>query len=174
MIWLLPHPLPLFPRHTRRLRKRNNLLTGEGGGGERVAELRKKEILVFYISFKTLWGVPYNQGVTKSRLFWQTNSALVYEPKCGGEGGCGVSANEYSFTHGAQINFGDLTPYLTYAYNPSKVRKCKARGIVHKDPIQRFLQLIFRMDIAQSISKSLRYQQVIPLNCFHNRKGGGG
>jgi hypothetical protein len=28
---------------------------------------------------------------------------------------CGVSANEYSGTHGAQINFGDLTPYLTYA-----------------------------------------------------------
>jgi hypothetical protein len=31
-----------------------------------------------------------------------------------GEGGsCGFSANEYSCTHGAQINFGDLTPYLT-------------------------------------------------------------
>jgi hypothetical protein len=29
-------------------------------------------------------------------------------------GGFGVSANEYSCTHGAQINFGDLTPYLTY------------------------------------------------------------
>ncbi len=33
----------------------------------------------------------------------------------GGGGGCGVSANEYSCTHGAQINFGDLTPYLTYS-----------------------------------------------------------
>jgi hypothetical protein len=32
-----------------------------------------------------------------------------------GEGGShGVSANEYSFAHGSQINFGDLTPYLTY------------------------------------------------------------
>jgi hypothetical protein len=29
-------------------------------------------------------------------------------------GGCGVSANEYSCAHGAQINFVDLTPYLTY------------------------------------------------------------
>jgi hypothetical protein len=29
--------------------------------------------------------------------------------------GCGASANEYSCAHGAQINFGDLTPYLTYA-----------------------------------------------------------
>jgi hypothetical protein len=49
-----------------------------------------------------------------------TNSALVYEPKCGGKRGegCGVSANEYSCTHGAQINFGDLTPYLTYALRP--------------------------------------------------------
>jgi hypothetical protein len=33
-----------------------------------------------------------------------------------GEGGCGVSANEYSYGHGAQMNFGDLTPYLTYDY----------------------------------------------------------
>jgi hypothetical protein len=32
-----------------------------------------------------------------------------------GGGSCGVSANEYSCTHGAQINFGDLTPYITYA-----------------------------------------------------------
>ncbi len=30
----------------------------------------------------------------------------------GGWGSCGVSANEYSCAHGAQINFGDLTPYL--------------------------------------------------------------
>jgi hypothetical protein len=44
----------------------------------------------------------------------QYRSALVYEPKCGGGGGCGVSGNEYSYTHGAQIDFGDLTPYLTY------------------------------------------------------------
>jgi hypothetical protein len=56
-------------------------------------------------------------GDTKRcRLSWLTNSALVYEPKRGGwEGGCGVSANEYSCTtHGAQINLRDLTPYLTY------------------------------------------------------------
>jgi hypothetical protein len=31
-----------------------------------------------------------------------------------GEGSCGAPAKEYSCTHGAQINFGDLTPYLTY------------------------------------------------------------
>ena len=33
------------------------------------------------------------------------------EPQMWG-GGCGVSANEYSCAHGAQTNFGDLTPYL--------------------------------------------------------------
>ncbi len=38
----------------------------------------------------------------------------LYEPKCGGGGSCGVLVNEYSCAHGAQINFGDLTPYLTY------------------------------------------------------------
>jgi hypothetical protein len=43
--------------------------------------------------------------------------ALLYEPKCGGRGRCWVSANEYSFSRGAQINFGDLTPYLSYAHH---------------------------------------------------------
>jgi hypothetical protein len=42
------------------------------------------------------------------------NSALVYEPKCGGKGSCRVSANKYSCARGAQINFEDLTPSLTY------------------------------------------------------------
>jgi hypothetical protein len=29
-------------------------------------------------------------------------------------GGFGDSVNEYTCVHGAQINLGDLTPYLTY------------------------------------------------------------
>jgi hypothetical protein len=38
MIWLIPHSLPfsqskLDRRHTGRLRKRDNKLTGDGGGG---------------------------------------------------------------------------------------------------------------------------------------------
>ncbi len=50
------------------------------------------------------------QGVTKRcRLSWLTNGALVYEPKCGA---CGVSAIRPNT--GAQINVGDLTPYLNY------------------------------------------------------------
>jgi hypothetical protein len=36
-------------------------------------------------------------------------------PNAGGEG-CGVLANEYRCAHGAQISFGNLTPYLTYDY----------------------------------------------------------
>ena len=38
-------------------------------------------------------------------------------PNAGGGGSCGgggVSATEYSCAHGAQRNFGDLTPYLAY------------------------------------------------------------
>ncbi len=54
---------------------------------------------------------PISQGVTKRcPLSWLTKSALLYEPR-----GCGVSANEYSCAHGAQVNFGDLTPYFTCA-----------------------------------------------------------
>ncbi len=68
----------------------------------------------------TSWHFLLLQGATKRcRLYWLTNSLLVYEPKCGGTGGsCEASANEYSCAvctvHGAQINFGDLTLYLTY------------------------------------------------------------
>jgi hypothetical protein len=35
-------------------------------------------------------------------------------PNAGVGGSCGDSANDYSCTHGAQINFGDLNSYLTY------------------------------------------------------------
>ncbi len=39
----------------------------------------------------------YEQGVTKRRrLSWLTNSALVYEPKCGGIGGGGGDLRGFS------------------------------------------------------------------------------
>ncbi len=41
---------------------------------------------------------------------------------------CGVSANEYSCAHGAQINFGDLTSYLTY---DCKITEAKRERSVH-------------------------------------------
>ncbi len=74
-----------------------------------------------------------HQVVTKRCcLSWLTISALVYEPKCGSRGvgvGCGVSANEYSCAHGAQINVGDLTPYLTYAKTQILWPCCLVRSV---------------------------------------------
>ncbi len=68
-------------------------------------------------AFTTVQIQRVNQGVTeRCRLSWLTNSSLVSEPKCGGEGHS-VSANEYSCAHGAQINLGDITPYLTHRVN---------------------------------------------------------
>ncbi len=43
-----------------------------------------------------------------------------------GGGGSGVLKNEYSCAHGAQINFGDLTPYLTYETNYIADHKVRA------------------------------------------------
>jgi hypothetical protein len=47
-------------------------------------------------------------------LGWPIAPSYI-SPNAGGGLRCLVSANEYSCAHGAQINFGDLTPYLTYA-----------------------------------------------------------
>ncbi len=62
--------------------------------------------------------VRYRQGVTKRcRISWLTNmSPLVYEPKCGGRGELRGLSQWVQLDTGAQINFGDLTPYLTYGY----------------------------------------------------------
>jgi hypothetical protein len=74
----------------------------------------------------------------RCRLSWLTNSALVYEPKCGWAGGCGVSANEYSCAavhnaHGAQINFGDIAPYITYEITTRA--ELRAKGICGSCPV---------------------------------------
>jgi hypothetical protein len=62
-----------------------------------------------------------DKGVTNiCRLSWPTNSALVYEPKCGGRGrGRGEEFQSQPLSAavlytGDQINFGDLIPHLTY------------------------------------------------------------
>jgi hypothetical protein len=57
-----------------------------------------------------------------------------------GVGGCGVSVNEYSYAHGAQINFGDLTPYLTYDASLSSfncnivilLNQCKENALTYR------------------------------------------
>ncbi len=56
-----------------------------------VVSLRQTVSVVFY-------DAQSSEVTKKCRLSWPTNSALVYKPKCGGEGGCGVSAYEYSCT----------------------------------------------------------------------------
>jgi hypothetical protein len=48
------------------------------------------------------------------RPSWLTNSALVYEPKCGGRGELRGLSQCVRLYKGAQMNFGDLIPYLTY------------------------------------------------------------
>ncbi len=49
-------------------------------------------------------------------LGWPITPSYMSLNRGGGGGGTGIiSANEYSGAHGAQITFGDLTPYLTYA-----------------------------------------------------------
>ncbi len=61
--------------------------------------------------------VPFIQGVTKKcRLSWLPNIALVYEPKCGGRGELISLSQWVQLYTGAQINVGDLTPYLTYEF----------------------------------------------------------
>ncbi len=64
--------------------------------------------------------LPENRGVTKRyRLSLLTNSALVIRVQMRGEGGVSwsqpISKAVHITLHGAQINFGDLPPYLIYA-----------------------------------------------------------
>jgi hypothetical protein len=55
-----------------------------------------------------------NQEVTKSVVYLGCPIAPSYiSPNAGGGGLRGLS----QWAHGAQTNFGDLTPYLTYGMN---------------------------------------------------------
>ncbi len=52
-----------------------------------------------------------------------------------GRGVCGVSVNEYSCAHGAQINFGYLTPYSTYDFRGPAISLIAAAGEAGKIPV---------------------------------------
>ncbi len=75
--------------------------------------------MYIYADVSPIWLnlVPYDKGVGYKEM--SSISADQYR-SCiwalmRGDGGCGVSANEYSCSHEAQINFGNLTQYLAYA-----------------------------------------------------------
>jgi hypothetical protein len=82
--------------------------------------------------------------------------------KCGGRGGCGVSSNEYISAHGAKINFGDLTPYLTYGVNPKNARNLITLGTAI------FFRSAHAVWTAESIQRdsSLKYVQKCTANTY--------
>ncbi len=49
-------------------------------------------------------------------------------------GGVAGSANEKSCAHGAQINFEDLTPYLTYAMTDPVLPNLEEMGQLSQGP----------------------------------------
>ncbi len=88
----------------------------------------------------------FDQGVTnKCRLSWLTKSVLVCDPKYRGSW---VSANEYSWAHGAQINFGDLTPYLTNGFDI--VCEANIRGGL------KTVHVVFKVPVKKPVSQLIR------------------
>ncbi len=83
-------------------------------------------------AFPFSWGSQ--RDVVYLHLGCLTNSALVYESKCGGRGGgcCGFSANKNTpVPNGAQINFGDLTPYLTLSLPVFSLKKTPLKSLLY-------------------------------------------
>ncbi len=84
MIWLLPNPSPISKldgQYTGRVRKRDNLLTGESGGGwGRGQILRPRESLVFNKSLNTLWFNPNPFGVKITFSAWAGEPNFAMPP----------------------------------------------------------------------------------------------
>jgi hypothetical protein len=66
-------------------------------------------------------GFSSTRGSQRDVVYLGWPIASSYMSPNGGEGGRlrGLSANEYSCAHGAQVNFGNLTPYLINLYGLS-------------------------------------------------------
>ncbi len=79
----------------------------------------------------------------------------------GGGGCCGVSANKYSFAHGAQINFGDLTPFWTYAH---------VRGAASWIGRGFSWDIMFNAKDQQSKTDERTSGHIAPSNHFHSQK----
>ncbi len=81
------------------------------------------------------WFISVIQGFTKRcRLSRLTNSVLVYETKWG-EGGVAGFSQWVQLCTGDQINFGDLTPCLTYGVTThckeQRDGRCLTRVLTH-------------------------------------------
>ncbi len=87
-------------------------------------------------------------------LGWPIKPSYM-SPK-GGEGSCGVSANEYSCTFGAQINFGDLTPYLSFGYMYESTLYCTSLQISEVNLPHLWPQLM-QTNLAADLRTSLIY-----------------
>ncbi len=72
-------------------------------------------------TFSSAWGPQKS---------WLTNGSLVYAPKCGARGGCGVSANEYSCAHGAQNSTFNLCISVSANSNPNSINAGTKAGFV--------------------------------------------
>jgi hypothetical protein len=80
-------------------------------------------------------------------------------PNAGGRGrGCGVSANEYSSAHGAQINFGDVSPYLTYGRSISHSERTSAQ-------LKNFCSLFSDSSVQHAIQNTPLIRQPVCLSC---------
>ncbi len=88
-----------------------------------------QKYLILYAVRPTIC-LPLPQGVTRDVVYLGCPTAPLYEPKYEG-GDWGVSANEYSCVRGAQINFGDLPPYLTYDFALSSFEESKHQRFVN-------------------------------------------
>ncbi len=77
---LLPTPslAKLEQRHTGRLRKKGNLLTGRGGGedGGRARSYDGGESLALYKSFNTLWDQQWKLTIWKTIFHFEADQEL--------------------------------------------------------------------------------------------------
>jgi hypothetical protein len=76
MIWLLPHPVPSSPSGSltgdtqhKTTEKERQLAVGRGGeGGRKIQIIRRRESLVLYKLFNTLWPKPSCGGSFERRI----------------------------------------------------------------------------------------------------------
>ncbi len=115
-------------------------------------------------------------GVAKRcRLSWQTNSALVFEPKGGGSGGLGGLSQWEQLCKRSPINFGNPTPYLTYGGSESQAFSMATRKGRNEEHFMKaglksfpitFMEFLVGLFASEIFSNSLSQ-----ITCFGSRFG---